>query len=614
MICLSFQTTMSKGGGGGSRSSSGHKEGRAKRSFAHGYAGAGKSFAVSKAGPSSSVGKIAKSSDSNFLHASASKSLSSSSTKASSLKSNAKSMQNKSPSAFNSPSKAKPVTTVKPNVFQSKQFFSPPEKRLPVASKYFPRRTRASSPSSFITRPSRARVIKREKQRLPASEYNRSFPQDGLRTLSSLDSLPSKNCRYTSKVRPASRSRSRRGRRNSDEVDNLDDYGNGEEEEVNLLAKPNTESIATSKMFLSPESKPATLVANSLKSSPKESEVLQTSLACKHSLGLKDAAAIKPNAKSSYSLSHSSTVGSTTGSNVAAAITVPAPSSASAFRIPKGLNSRLSFDDVSTRQPKTFIPFKISTNVASNELKTSSTGLTNCSESALIDNFPQFSLTCRICLESMPQNQMPSPNSEQRLVSPCRCRGQSKYVHLFCLREWLMVSRSLICQVCHSRIRNVRVSVPNFGNWLFHEFAHLSVLFMFLAPLIFDVVYSVRFKCSWLSAGKNDPIFNLFTSDHSNSMDSTNQVTFENKTVHASAPTIYNTQLAFQLALYSFFKIRLQLQLFSLLFIVYGLPCTLIISAPAFICFLKYCKQRMRVYQRENQQFFLPSARDWQDE
>jgi len=54
--------------------------------------------------------------------------------------------------------------------------------------------------------------------------------------------------------------------------------------------------------------------------------------------------------------------------------------------------------------------------------------------------------TCRICLED--------ENDINKLISPCRCSGSSKYVHLDCLQTWRRTSRGGIgenkCMECHT--------------------------------------------------------------------------------------------------------------------------------------------------------------------
>uniref|UniRef100_A0A182FGG1 Uncharacterized protein n=1 Tax=Anopheles albimanus TaxID=7167 RepID=A0A182FGG1_ANOAL len=49
------------------------------------------------------------------------------------------------------------------------------------------------------------------------------------------------------------------------------------------------------------------------------------------------------------------------------------------------------------------------------------------------------SVVCRICQSS---------SEELRLVSPCRCKGTMKYVHLECLEVWLNRSGLARCELC----------------------------------------------------------------------------------------------------------------------------------------------------------------------
>ena len=53
--------------------------------------------------------------------------------------------------------------------------------------------------------------------------------------------------------------------------------------------------------------------------------------------------------------------------------------------------------------------------------------------------------TCRICLSTQ--------TPEERLISPCKCRGTSKWIHLSCLNQWRRASRNsksyYRCDQCH---------------------------------------------------------------------------------------------------------------------------------------------------------------------
>ena len=60
----------------------------------------------------------------------------------------------------------------------------------------------------------------------------------------------------------------------------------------------------------------------------------------------------------------------------------------------------------------------------------------------------QESLVCRICLEN---------DSINNLIYPCKCSGNSKYVHKNCLNEWRTLSgnneRFTTCEICHYRFK-----------------------------------------------------------------------------------------------------------------------------------------------------------------
>ena len=48
-----------------------------------------------------------------------------------------------------------------------------------------------------------------------------------------------------------------------------------------------------------------------------------------------------------------------------------------------------------------------------------------------------INMSCKICLEDT-----------GTLISPCKCKGSSAYVHSECLEEWLNVSKRTSCEIC----------------------------------------------------------------------------------------------------------------------------------------------------------------------
>ncbi|BFZ58248.1 hypothetical protein PYCC9005_005310 [Savitreella phatthalungensis] len=71
------------------------------------------------------------------------------------------------------------------------------------------------------------------------------------------------------------------------------------------------------------------------------------------------------------------------------------------------------------------------------------------------DTTPLDDRQCRICLGG--------PADGDRLISPCRCRGTSRYVHLSCLNEWRRASRNNAsfyrCDQCRYHYHFYRTSV-----------------------------------------------------------------------------------------------------------------------------------------------------------
>ncbi|KAI5852415.1 RING finger domain protein [Morchella snyderi] len=64
--------------------------------------------------------------------------------------------------------------------------------------------------------------------------------------------------------------------------------------------------------------------------------------------------------------------------------------------------------------------------------------------------------TCRICLEQVPPPYAPDPELG-RLVSPCTCKGSSRFVHQGCLQQWRLLSPNQTnfyqCPTCHYQYR-----------------------------------------------------------------------------------------------------------------------------------------------------------------
>jgi hypothetical protein len=68
---------------------------------------------------------------------------------------------------------------------------------------------------------------------------------------------------------------------------------------------------------------------------------------------------------------------------------------------------------------------------------------------------------CRICLEE---------DEKQNLVSPCSCKGSSKYAHGECLMQWFLhqPSKGLFCSLCLDELSRVHVKPVEDTSFLIH--------------------------------------------------------------------------------------------------------------------------------------------------
>ena len=68
--------------------------------------------------------------------------------------------------------------------------------------------------------------------------------------------------------------------------------------------------------------------------------------------------------------------------------------------------------------------------------------------------------TCRICFDTSTSEYDPEVG---RLLSPCRCRGSSKYVHEGCLNQWRIISANsksyYECNTCGYKYKFRRLAI-----------------------------------------------------------------------------------------------------------------------------------------------------------
>ncbi|XP_045474863.1 E3 ubiquitin-protein ligase MARCHF3-like [Harmonia axyridis] len=58
-----------------------------------------------------------------------------------------------------------------------------------------------------------------------------------------------------------------------------------------------------------------------------------------------------------------------------------------------------------------------------------------------------FSIVCRICYDA---------DSNEELITPCRCKGTVAYVHRSCLETWLAEANATNCELCHQAFHTER--------------------------------------------------------------------------------------------------------------------------------------------------------------
>jgi hypothetical protein len=99
------------------------------------------------------------------------------------------------------------------------------------------------------------------------------------------------------------------------------------------------------------------------------------------------------------------------------------------------------------------------------------------------DNLLNNNLICRICLET---------DSEENLIYPCKCSGNSKYIHKQCLNEWRNINHNpenfYRCEVCKYNYK-IKKSISKCDLFCI-SLKKLSICFLFL-NLVFTYLLSL---------------------------------------------------------------------------------------------------------------------------
>lgn len=101
---------------------------------------------------------------------------------------------------------------------------------------------------------------------------------------------------------------------------------------------------------------------------------------------------------------------------------------------------------------------------------------------------------CRICFTE--------ETDDNPFISPCMCKGTSKYIHENCLIQWIECAENNYskthCMECHFeyRFENENLKYEKayyFFNLRFHYIHHSSIIKLFLITIIYFIVYMIDF-------------------------------------------------------------------------------------------------------------------------
>lgn len=285
---------------------------------------------------------------------------------------------------------------------------------------------------------------------------------------------------------------------------------------------------------------------------------------------------------------------------------------------------------------------------------------------------------CRICLDSIQVDGddlidhrssdvsadepvcKPSIRRQPNYVSPCDCKGQSKYVHRKCLSEWIYVSKKTSCQVCLVKFRNIKIKVfkKSVMKWLADEYDHLLMLILYLIPFLIDCILIFNFltydmtisqtssKTQLINSSK--PVADLGTSSAALDRKQTDsqiesplsqleerliitqnygskaftsapgQETVQSvgqkarEKTRSSGWNVLSSFISFKrtknlsksmsmsMFIYNLYFLELKIYVKNFSICLSGIPVTFLISLPSLLLFVRYCRSRYEEWQTEN--------------
>jgi len=141
---------------------------------------------------------------------------------------------------------------------------------------------------------------------------------------------------------------------------------------------------------------------------------------------------------------------------------------------------------------------------------------------------------CRICYQD---------STNEKLISPCNCKGSMKYIHRSCLEKCIFSSKSNICGICKN---TYKFNENKFVLFIINNKVITSILTLFLYFIIsiFSLYYNISLNTIFLSYfvllfGMN--YIQTLLNYHYINFDSI----FENLIIFSNQPYIYTNKIGY---------------------------------------------------------------------
>lgn len=94
---------------------------------------------------------------------------------------------------------------------------------------------------------------------------------------------------------------------------------------------------------------------------------------------------------------------------------------------------------------------------------------------------------CRICYDDQ---------SQEKLISPCKCSGSVKWVHNSCLQKWIDISKKNECSTCKYTYKYQKEYTKKFYKYLDHSYVPklLTIIFILITTIISGLISKLCMK------------------------------------------------------------------------------------------------------------------------